>query len=74
MRALIFVLAWLMPSAAHAYVGPGAGISAIGSLLALIAAVLLSIVGFVWYPAKRIMKNRRKAHTETSDEDEATPS
>ena len=74
MRTLIFVLAWLIPNAAHAYIGPGAGISAIGSLLALIAAVLLAIVGFVWYPVKRIMKNRRKARTEAADKDEAASS
>ena len=67
LRSLIFVIAWLVPSAAHAYIGLGAGISAIGSLLALIAAVLLAIVGFVWYPVKRIRKNRRKAHTEVAD-------
>ncbi len=74
LRTLIFVLAWLVPSAAHAYIGPGAGISAIGSLLALIAAVLLAIVGFVWYPVKRIMKNRRKARTAAADKDEAASS
>jgi len=74
MRALIFVLAWLIPSAAHAYIGPGAGISAIGALLALIAAVLLAIVGFVWYPVKRIRKNRRKARTEAADKDEKASS
>ncbi len=73
-RSLIFVIAWLVPSAAHAYIGPGAGISAIGSLLALIAAVLLAIVGFVWYPVKRIRKNRRKARTEAADKDEKASS
>ena len=74
LRTLIFVLAWLVPSAGHAYIGPGAGITAIGSLLALIAAVLLAIVGFVWYPVKRIMKNRRKARAEAADKDEAASS
>lgn len=44
---------------AQAYVGPGAGISAIGSFLALIGAVLLAIIGFVWFPVKRMIKRRR---------------
>ena len=48
-----------MPSTAAAYVGPGAGLSAIGSLLALIAAIVLAIVGFLWYPLKRIMNKRK---------------
>ena len=64
MRLLTFCIAWLAPVTAHAYIGPGAGISAIGSLLALIAAVLLAIVGFVWFPMKRLMKNRRKVASE----------
>ncbi|MEN8722669.1 MAG: hypothetical protein ABF335_07250 [Alphaproteobacteria bacterium] len=55
---------------ALAYVGPGAGISAIGSLLALIGAVLLAIVGFVWYPVKRMIK-RRKAENDTATNDTA---
>lgn len=64
----IFVIAsiFFLPSTAAAYVGPGAGLSAIGSLLALIAAVLLAIVGFVWYPIKRI---RKKSKTRTIEDD-----
>jgi len=68
LRAIAFCLAWLAPATAHAYIGPGAGISAIGSLLALIAAVLLAIVGFVWFPMKRLMKGRRKAQSEAMNE------
>ena len=51
----------MMPSLAHAYIGPGAGISAIGAALALVAAVFFAIVGFVWYPVKRLMKKRKAA-------------
>ena len=74
MRTLMFCAVWLAPAAAHAYIGPGAGISAIGSLLALIAAVLLAIVGFVWYPVKRLMKNRRKARKKAAEKDGAASS
>lgn len=38
---------------AYAYVGPGAGLSAIGAILALLGAVCLALLGFVWYPIKR---------------------
>jgi hypothetical protein len=72
-RTLLFCAAWLAPSVAHAYVGPGAGITAIGSLVVLIAAVLLAIFGFVWYPVKRLMKSRRKARAE-AEKDGAAPS
>ena len=39
--------------------GPGTGLSALGSLLALIAAIVVAIVGFVWFPLKRIMRKRK---------------
>ena len=43
-----------LPGEAHAYIGPGAGISAIGALIAFLAAIVFAIVGFVWYPVKRL--------------------
>ncbi|MGF1477833.1 MAG: hypothetical protein ACFB6S_19990 [Geminicoccaceae bacterium] len=49
------------PDAAEAYIGPGAGLSAIGSLIALVAAVAVAFVGFVWFPVKRLLKGRRNA-------------
>lgn len=43
-----------------AYVGPGAGLSAIGALFALIGAVFLAIVGFLWYPIRRLLRRLKK--------------
>ena len=57
------------PGAALAYVGPGAGISAIGSLLALIAAILLAIVGFLWFPLKRMLRKRAAEKPEIAKAD-----
>jgi hypothetical protein len=68
----MFCLALLVADSAHAYIGPGAGISAVGSLLALSATVLLAIVGFVWYPVKRLMKKRRKIRAKAVEKDEAS--
>ena len=56
LSALLVLAASWLPGAAEAYIGPGAGLSAIGSLLALIGAVLLAIVGFVWYPVRRLLR------------------
>lgn len=55
----LFVMAALLPGQAWAYVGPGAGLTALGSLLALLAAVALAVIGFVWYPVKRLMRRRK---------------
>lgn len=48
-----------LPMAAQAYVGPGAGLTAIGTMIALIAALVLALVGFVWYPMKRMMRAKK---------------
>ena len=46
----------VFPNLALAYIGPGAGLGAIGTFLAVIGAALLLIVGFVWYPVKRLVR------------------
>ncbi len=60
LAALAVFATALAPTMADAYIGPGAGITALGSLFALIGAVLMAIVGFVWFPIKRMLKGRRK--------------
>ena len=58
----IAVLAISADQPALAYVGPGAGLTAIGTVLALLAAIGLVLVGFVWYPIKRLRRRRRAAN------------
>ena len=56
--AALSILAF--PQSASAYVGPGAGITAIGAVLALIGGIVLAIFGFVWYPLKRLRRAKGK--------------
>ena len=66
--ALLLALAVLLtPSVALAYGGPGAGISAIGSLLSLVAAAGLAILGFIWYPIRRLLRSRNRKEPKTSE-------
>ena len=51
----------LMPAAASAYIGPGAGLGAIGTLFAIIGAVFLAVVGLLWYPLKRMIKGKKSS-------------
>jgi hypothetical protein len=51
---------------AQAYAGPGAGLSMIGSLVALVGALLAGIFGFVWFPMKRMMKKRKAAQAKAA--------
>ena len=53
---------------AQAYIGPGAGLSAIGTAVAVVGAFLLLIVGFVWYPVKRFLRNRKGAEPKVEEQ------
>ena len=56
-----FILAGLLlsPTAAIAYVGPGAGLTMLGSLWGLILAIVFVVFGLLILPLK-IMRNRMK--------------
>ena len=55
---------------AQAYLGPGAGLSAIGSAIALLAAILIAIVGFLWFPLKRMMARKKQQDVVEDDLDD----
>lgn len=59
--ACISVLALATPAVALAYVGPGLGMGAIAAFFGAVLAVLLAIVGVVWYPIKRLLGKRKSA-------------
>ena len=48
------------PSAWAYYVGPGSGLTVIGAALAFLGSVVLAIIGFLWYPIKRLLRLRSK--------------
>jgi hypothetical protein len=57
---ILVALLLATPQDAEAYVGPGAGIAAIGTVIALIGGILLAIVAFIWYPIKRLLAMIKK--------------
>ena len=60
-RFLLFAVAMLAASPADAYMGPGAGLGMLGSLLAVGGALLLALTGIVVLPVRMLLKRRRKA-------------
>jgi hypothetical protein len=54
--ALAVVLLFLIPEPVYGYVGPGAGLAIIGAAIAFVASLFLGILGFVWYPFKRLYR------------------
>lgn len=76
-RALPLVIAAVLlatPRIADAYIGPGAGITAIGVVVALVGAIGLAITGFVWYPVKRLRAKIRDKRNARKSDHQASPS
>jgi hypothetical protein len=61
----------LAASPAFAYIGPGAGLGAFGTVIAVIGAFLLLIVGFIWYPVKRLIRGIRSKSQPPAAENDA---
>ena len=56
---------WVTP--AFAYLGPGAGLTAIGAFLALIVGVIVAFFGFIWYPVKRLLRKGKTTGASPSE-------
>lgn len=46
-------------SPAVAYIGPGAGISVLGSLLGILATIFVAIGAIIFWPLRKFMKRRK---------------
>ena len=53
---------------AHAYVGPGLGLGAVGAIVGVIFSVILAIIGIFWYPLKRLFGKGRKKSQKNNGE------
>lgn len=70
MRIILFFIcfsAFLCPLAAHAYVGPGLGLGALGVILGIFTSIFLAIIGIFWYPIKRLIQKFRKRKPQNND-------
>ena len=60
------VAALTLSSQAVAYVGPGAGISVLGSLLGILATIVLAIGAIVLWPLRKMMKRKKAKAAESA--------
>jgi hypothetical protein len=67
--ALLFALLLGSAFPAAAYMGPGAGLTAFGCLVALLAGIWYTCKGFIWLPLKRLLKGKSTQPTEQSTAD-----
>ena len=59
-KANLIIALLSISSPVFAYIGPGMGGGVIAGVLGVIGAVLLALFGILYYPIKRILKNRKK--------------
>lgn len=53
----------------YAYIGPGSGISVVGSLLGLLATILLAVAAVLLWPFRRLLKKRRSQKISAVEDD-----
>jgi hypothetical protein len=76
MAFLAWLCFWSVP--AQAYIGPGVGLSMIGALWAVVATIVLAIVGILLWPVRAMIKRRKSSAKPegegslSSDEDAAS--
>ena len=63
------VLSLTFAQVAHAYIGPGLGLSQIGIALSAVGVLLFFLSTAIWYPFKRMLRRRRTKRTEASRHD-----
>lgn len=56
---VLFLFALVRPDAALAYLGPGAGLGMVGTLISVVVAILVAILGVVLYPIRLLRKMRK---------------
>lgn len=62
-QIILFLILLILPSNAHAYLGPGMGIGAIIAVLGVILSIILVLFGIIYYPVKKLknyIKNKKK--------------
>lgn len=65
------LLAAGLPTVAHAYVGPGAGLSLVAAFWAILVAVGTIVVFTLMWPIRRMMKRKSAGKAVARDRDDA---
>jgi len=66
---LVFLIIISSYTNAEAYLGPGAGGGIILAIFGIIIAVFAAIIGLIWFPLKKLFKNRKKEKKEKNSID-----
>ena len=58
-RHFFIAMVLLHCTTAWAYIGPGVGTGVIATVIGVLGALILALVGIVYYPIKRFIKSRK---------------
>jgi uncharacterized membrane protein len=60
---VLLVKMFCIPCHALAYFGPGAGVTMFGAFWAVIAAIVLTLIGIILYPLRKLIKRLKNKST-----------
>lgn len=58
---------------AHAYIGPGAGLSMLGAFWGLVVAVLAAVSFLLFWPVRKMFRKNKAATPETESQEKPAP-
>ena len=60
--SLIFVIS-ILTTPAYTYIGPGMGVGIIVTTFGVIVAIIVALLGIIYFPIKRLLKKRKQKKT-----------
>lgn len=61
LKTLAILILLTVSPAAMAYIGPGAGISVLGSLLGILGTIVVAIGAIIFWPVRKFLKRKKQA-------------
>ena len=58
LKTLAIIILLAVSPAAMAYIGPGAGISVLGSLLGILGTIVVAIGAIIFWPVRKFLKRK----------------
>jgi hypothetical protein len=68
LKTLVIIILLLASPAAVSYIGPGAGISVLGSVLGILGTIVVAIGAIVFWPVRKYLKRRKQSKIAVQDE------
>lgn len=67
--AIFIIVIALVSKNAYAYVGPGAGITMLGALWAVVISILLAVIAILFWPVRFLIRKMRAKKEEKPEEE-----